>query len=451
MAAPLLPSSRIASAIAMLSISIIAPQVATAQSLDPGPRGGAPAAGGPIPGLNSIESSYFVTAQERFSAIDSVLGNGNTSSGLGPRFNSNSCASCHVQPAIGGTSPKVNPQYKVASLSGAYNTMPAFLNPAGPVREARFINNSDGTPDGHVHQLFTIAGRNDAGGCSMAQPDFAAQTAAKNVIFRIPTPVFGLGLVEALPDITLRNSFDASASQRSLLGIGGHFNISGNDGTITRFGWKAQNKSLLIFAGEAYNVEMGVSNEIFTNEINTDSSCANPAGSPKDFTNLTIETNSGSPASDYSSDIVNFAAFSRLSAPPTPMQPTTTTMSGRQVFQTIRCNACHTIKFTTGISPTAALSGKTFSPFSDFAVHHMGSGLADGISQGSAGGDEFRTAPLMGVGQRLFLLHDGRTGDLNQAILSHASTGSEANTVIGKYQNLDSGSVQNLLTFLRSL
>ncbi len=81
----------------------------------------------------------------------------------------------------------------------------------------------------------------------------------------------------------------------------------------------------------------------------------------------------------------------------------------------------------------------------------MGSGLADGIKQGTAAGDEFRTAPLMGVGQRLFLLHDGRTGDLNQAVLDHASSGSEANAVVAKYQGLDPSSVHELFTFLRSL
>jgi CxxC motif-containing protein (DUF1111 family) len=284
----------------------------------------------------------------------------------------------------------------------------------------------------------------------MAQPDFGSQISANNIIFRIPTPVFGLGLVEAIPDLALQDSFNASASQRSALGIGGHFNISGNDGTITRFGWKAQNKSLLMFSGEAYNVEMGVSNELFVNEINSDPSCV-ANGSPEDATNLSLESGGSSPASDYSSDIVNFAAFSRYSAPPTPAPANTTTTIGQQVFQTVGCNACHTIQFQTGLSATAALSNISFAPYSDFALHHMGNELADGISQGSAGGDEFRTAPLMGAGQRLFFLHDGRASDLNQAILAHGSSGSEANAVINAYQGLSQDQVRNLLAFLRSL
>jgi len=195
--------------------------------------------------------------------------------------------------------------------------------------------------------------------------------------------------VEAVPDLTLQTSFNASASQGSALGIGGHFNISGNDGTITRFGWKAQHKSLLMFAGEANNVEIGVSNELFVNEINSDPSCV-VNGSPEDATNLSFESSSGSPASDYASDIVNFAAFSRYSAAPVPAPANTTTTVGQHVFETIGCSACHTVQFQTGLSCTAGLSKVSFSPYSDFAVHHMGSALADGISQGTAGGDERR-------------------------------------------------------------
>src|SRR4029077_17234919 len=105
--------------------------------------------------------------------------------------------------------------------------------------------------DGGVHDLYTIAGRSDAPGCTLAQPKFAQQLAFNNVIFRIPTPLFGLGLVENTPDATLRANLAATQAARAQLGICGTFNTSGNDGTITRFGWKAQNKSLLVFAGEA--------------------------------------------------------------------------------------------------------------------------------------------------------------------------------------------------------
>ena len=111
----------------------------------------------------------------------------------------------------------------------------------------------------------------------------------------------------------------------------------------------------------------------------------------------------------------------------------------------------------TGASPFPALANKTIHPYSDFAIHHMGPGLADQVSQGLAGGDDFRSAPLWGLGQRLFFLHDGRTRDLLQVIRSHSSAGnaqfpaSEANAVVASYFRLSVSDQQAVLTFLRSL
>src|SRR5262249_35076665 len=134
-------------------------------------------------------------------------------------------------------------------------------------------------------------------------------------IFRIPTPTFGLGLVEATPDSNLQAAVAGVAKQGSSLGISAVFNHSGNDGTITRFGWKAQNKSLIIFAGEAYNVEQGVTNDAFPNEREEDPNCQFNV-LPESTTNLTT-TNTNIPAG-ISQDIVDFAAFMRMLAPPTP-------------------------------------------------------------------------------------------------------------------------------------
>src|SRR5205823_4756966 len=161
--------------------------------------------------------------------------------------------------------------------------------------------------------LYTITGRTDApAGCNLKQPDFATELAKNNVVFRIPTPLFGLGLVEDVPDNNLVAAQNQNKKLMDTLGIvAGKFNHSGNDGTITRFGWKAQNKSLLIFAGEAYSVEQGVTNELFPNKRDDTLACQ-VKKTPEDATNLL----SGS-ASDVSSDTVNFAAFMRLSAPPT--------------------------------------------------------------------------------------------------------------------------------------
>jgi CxxC motif-containing protein (DUF1111 family) len=166
------------------------------------------------------------------------------------------------------------------------------------------------------------------------------------------------------------------------------------------------------------------------------------------------------------SDIVNFAVFSRLSAPPTPAAPTSSTLNGHRLFENVGCALCHSESLTSGPSPYTGMGAVTYHPYSDFALHHMGGGLADGIVQGSAGADQFRTAPLWGIGQRLYFLHDGRTSDLLQAIVAHAdggcrsprgpeitaaNCGSEADGVIRNFQALNSSQVQDLLNFLRSL
>ncbi|PYX68963.1 MAG: thiol oxidoreductase, partial [Acidobacteria bacterium] len=180
---------------------------------DPGPRPGPAGAGSFYPTLNGNEQALFNQASQVLQEIDSVSGTiaGEPGSGLGPAFNGNSCTQCHAQPAPGGSSPGLNnpqnaitnPQIALAMLNGATNTIPSFVTPNGPMLEARFVKNANGTPDGGVHDLYTIQGRSDAPGCTLAQPDFATAVAQGNVIFRIPTPIFGLGLVEATSDQAL--------------------------------------------------------------------------------------------------------------------------------------------------------------------------------------------------------------------------------------------------------
>ena len=441
--------------------------------VDPGVRGGAAGAGGPLQGLKVDETAFFLDGQARFAETE-VVANG-SNNGLGPRFNSNQCFSCHSQPNMGGTSPAKNPLPDVAVLNGAKNTVPWFIAPNGPVRESRF-KKSNGTADGGVHDIFVITGRTDAPGCNIAQFDFlpagnplTGQGGNPNIIFRIPTPVFGAGLIEAIPDSAILANQQANASAKSQLGIHGHanahlsgnVNLSANDGTITRFGWKAQNKSLLMFAGEAYNVEMGISNQLFPQERDETPSCLF-IPSPNDnlnFTTAPSTTSSGISNPAVISDIEAFANFMRMLAPPTPAPPTPSSEKGRDTFARIGCVHCHTPSFTTGktiasgssTSPSAALSNQTANLYSDLLVHHMGKGLADGITQGAAGPDEFRTAPLWGVGQRVFFLHDGRTANLVDAIRDHRSKGSEANRVIEHFNRLKPQEQQEIIDFLRSL
>jgi CxxC motif-containing protein (DUF1111 family) len=421
---------------------------------DLGVRGGPAGAGGPLPGLTRAEMEMFDVGLADFSEEEDV------GDGVGPRFNFVGCAGCHEQPAVGGTSPAVNPLFRVTGdLGFTGNVIPSFLTPDGPIREARFPYRPDGTRDGGVHALFVITGHPEAAGCNIRQEDFERQIRDRNIIFRIPSPTFGAGLIEQIPDSAIMANLAAAAGQKSALGIRGRTNRvnvsgtanrTGNDGTISRFGWKAQNKSLLLFSGEAYNVEMGITSELFQSERDETPGCQF-ATVPNDVTTSVSQIGA----------IENFANFQRFLAPPTPSldQPggAASIASGRSVFETVGCALCHTPTLHTGNSTVAALRNQPVNLFSDLSLHHMGAGLADDIIQGDAGPGEFRTAPLWGLGQRIFFLHDGRTTDLIEAIRAHRSDGdrrfeaSEANGVIDRFSRLSERETQDLLNFLRSL
>jgi CxxC motif-containing protein (DUF1111 family) len=445
----------------VLTVSAAAAQPPT----DPGIRqDGLPGAGGPVRNLPTPLRQLFFSGLTTFEQVETVAG---ANGGLGPTMNLNSCAGCHQNPAVGGTSPATNnPQvlFYNQSLNHTTNSLPSFITLYGPVREARFPS------DGGVHDVFTIAGMTGAAACQISQPNFAQAQATNNLIFRIPTPLFGAGLIEQISDSTiLANLASADTmSQKSAMGINGRPNIvlsgntlsgqpnlNGNDGTVSRFGWKAQNKSLLLFAGEAYNVEMGITNELFQSERDETPGCQF-ATTPNDTTNPQLT------GLAILSDIEQFAAFMRLLAPPAPSATipggAASITHGAAVFNQTGCGLCHTPSLpTTNNSTIAALGGQVANLFSDISLHHMGPGLADGVSQGQAGPDEFRTAPLWGLGKRAYFLHDGRTSDLVMAIHQHrsgpsaATPASEANAVINNFDNLPVRDQQDLLNFLRSL
>ncbi|MGH7407134.1 MAG: di-heme oxidoredictase family protein [Candidatus Methylomirabilales bacterium] len=421
---------------------------------DPGVRGGDPGAGAPLAGLTPRQIAFFEAGRDEFSEGEEV------GEGLGPRFNLDSCRGCHRQPEIGGTSRLPNPQADVPEEFPG-NVLPSFITADGPVREARFKYRPDGTRDGGVHNLFVITGHPDASGCDIVQDDFEKELARNNVIFRIPTPVFGAGLIEQIPDSAILGNREVNAGAKRSLGIrgrpnriSGDPNNNGNDGTISRFGWKAQNKSLLLFSGEAYNVEMGITNELFQTERDETPSCQF-AQVPNDV------TDTESQPTTISNAIEGFAFFMRFLAPPTPSLDTpggsTSIARGRVLFEKAGCALCHTPTLKTGDSTVEVLRHMDVNLFSDLLLHNMGPRLADDIVQGGAGPDEFRTAPLWGLGQRIFFLHDGRTRDLLEAIQAHRSAGnsrfqaSEANGVITRFNDLRASEKQDILNFLRSL
>src|SRR6266566_1785914 len=184
------------------------------------------------------------------------------SNGLGARHNADQCLLCHAQPTLGGSGGFLvpnpgqgtpmqpeNPLFRLVPLRfGKQNVVPSFEQQYGAIREVRFkFNPANGTPDGGVHQLWVVTGiTNDPTipGCAIVQPDFATQQAKGNLSFRIPLQLFGLGLIDSIQDREIMSRFNATASQRAALGITGHPNRNGNDGTITRSAWRAQNKSI---------------------------------------------------------------------------------------------------------------------------------------------------------------------------------------------------------------
>jgi CxxC motif-containing protein (DUF1111 family) len=450
---------------------------------DPGVQSGSRGTGAALSSVLSNSPSgilsFFTDGQTRFQEVETVSTGANV--GLGPRFNSNQCSSCHAQPAIGGTGAATNPQFEFTSNGVAPgNIMPSFITATGPTLEARFpfFFNTNGSvntnaPNGGVETLFTVTGRSDAGTCTSAtalpQPSFATAVSEGNVIFRIPTPVFGSGLIENLDDSTLLTN--QAKNLNNDVGVSGTFNHNGNDGTISRFGWKAQNKSLHIFAGEAYNVEMGISNLLFpqdrplpgedgaggTGETGLVSTCLNLSGTgyPEDA------SNPGSTGSAIFDDVSAFANFMRLLAPPPSGSvvlngstvSSSTISAGASLFASTGCSVCHNPSpgSTQPSNITSSLSKVAVNSYSDIEIHNMGTGLADNVSQGSAGGSQFRTAPLWGLGQRIFLLHDGRTTNLITAIQDHASHSSEATTVEEQFFELNTTQQQEILDFLRSL
>jgi len=402
------------------------------------------------------------------------------SNGLGARHNADQCFACHAQPTLGGSGgflvpnpgqgtalPPENPMFRLFPFRfGKQNVVPSFEQQYGPIREVRFKYKPDGTRDGGVHQLWVVTGINNdptIKHCSIVQPDFAAELAKGNLSFRIPLQMTGLGLIESIQDREILAHHAATANQRLALGIAGHPNRSGNDGTITRFGWKAQNKSITMFAAEAYNVEMGITNELFPTATEEDPNCQGPEKpEPNDVTRTATTDATNDLFSNplhILADWMQFQMLMRFTDGPQPdPNPSASAKQGRKTFNDIGCGLCHTPQLQTApVMNSAVLENRPVNLFSDLLVHHMGAGLADDIIQGAAGPDEFRTTPLWGVGQRMFFLHDGRTSDLLEAINQHISPAtnnypaSEANAVIGNFQRLSAGLQQAVLDFLRSL
>jgi CxxC motif-containing protein (DUF1111 family) len=428
---------------------------ASAQAVDPGVRTvGVPGFLVPVPGANATEQELL------FNGINGFGQGGELALGTGPRFNALNCTNCHIFPTFGGAShPTSNTQeslFRRIEAQGARNVLPPFIASNGPILEARFKRKPDGSPDGSVHPLFVVSGLvdpqgiGDASNCNTVQPDFQTEVARGNVSLRTVTPVFGLGLVEQIAESTILSNIAADASRKAALGISGRVNRGPNDDRIGRFGWKAQNVSLQVFSAEALAVEQGQTNMFFPNESDETPECQ---FSPTPNLVPAIQ------GEDAVTLATNFMKFLGPALPhPTVPGGADSIARGRATFGTVGCATCHTPTLRSRAETDfPVLANKLVNLYSDLALHNMGSGLADDIAQGLATGDEFRSAPLWGLGIRAFFLHDGRTANLIEAIRAHRSAGngrygpSEANAVIANYDALSLAQQQDLVNFLRSL
>jgi CxxC motif-containing protein (DUF1111 family) len=346
----------------------------------------------------------FQLGLEDFNSIESI------EDGLGPAFNAPGCGACHNIPVAGG--------------GGNFTVL----------RAGRRVGNTFVEPPGG--SLIHVSATD-----SRCQPRVPAN--ANVLARRLSPPLFGAGLVEAIPDETLRNLEEQQ--RRTPDFIRGRAAIirdpAVNTMRVGRFGWKAQLATLLAFAGDAYVNEMGITNDIFPNE-------AGAGLSPQQL--AVCDTVPGiedhrDPATGHRG-IDLFAHFMRFLAPVEPLPATPQSRRGEAMFAAIGCATCHVPVLMTGPNPVAALDRKPVRAYSDFLLHNIGAG--DGIEQGAANGDEMRTAPLWGLRHRKMLMHDGRALSVEAAIEDH---GMEALPSRMRYRMLAPADRAALLAFLGGL
>jgi CxxC motif-containing protein (DUF1111 family) len=343
------------------------------------------------------ELARFVDGLEEF------LHGESPGTGLGPVFNGRRCAECHNAPVAGGSSART--VMRIGTVSGgAFDPLEAY---GGPVLQTSGIS---------------------TGSCAVIGETVPA--AATIVAERNAPALFGLGLVEAISDASIRR-----VRERQRAPLSGRFNVNQATNRIGRFGWKAQTATLHDFAAEAYRDELGITSPFVPVD-------APPQGVPS-------ACDVGADPEDDGNDVAAFADFMTLLAPLPAPERTPEARRGRRYFRRLKCNGCHTDKYRTShVFPVAALRGLRVPIFSDLLLHDMGPGLADGITQENASGSEFRTAPLWGVRASAPYLHDGRAATLEAAVAAH---GGEAQESVGRFLGLDADEVAALVAYLESL
>jgi CxxC motif-containing protein (DUF1111 family) len=411
--------------------------------------------GDALPGTNA---ATFSAARSNFALVE------NASDGLGPIFNANACGTCHQNGALGGAGQQVESRYGTLT-GGVFDPM---ANTGGSLR-----------------QLFGIGGFNVGGLNCNSGTDANPAPGATIFAGRVTTPLFGLGLVDSLPD----SRFDTLASREpaAIRGIVNRVTIALPNPAdpaqttgatrVGRFGWKGGVPNLGQFSADAYLNEMGITtsscirgaaNRAFATENRANragtnaiiNGCPDDAvpGTDDDF--ATEENNCAGGLNELQDDVANFTFFmTHLAAPPqVAITAGTAEDRGRTLFNSasLACSGCHRSDSDIFVSTTAGgiQAGIVFAPFSDFLVHDMGT-LGDGI--GNAGDSvavtrRMRTAPLWGLRSRNGKLHDGRTTDIATAISAHNAGANGQGTAAGQAFNaLSTAQKSDLIAYLNTL
>jgi CxxC motif-containing protein (DUF1111 family) len=364
--------------------------------------GAASDVGGPLPGLSPDELARFEAGAALFSKVHSP------EDGLGPVFNGRSCVECHSLPAPGG----------------ADKTRSHLITRIGRESGGAYDDLIDlGGPALSRHSVASLLP-----GCGLDGDK--KPRAATTISERQPPSLFGLGLVAAIPDETL---VALAAAQRSGGEVAGRVNFV--DGAVGRFGSKAQFPTLDAFIADALRNELGITSPRQPDE----KASARAAGAACDL-RPDLE--------DDGSAVSMLVDFVSMTAPPPRGPVGTAERRGEAIFHEVGCASCHTPSLRTGPGPIAALADQEVPLYSDLLIHDLGEYLADGIRQGNAGGTEWRTAPLWGLGRRLWFLHDGRATDLRTVVELHNGEAKDSRDRLFKRQRDD---LQDVLTFLRSL
>jgi len=368
--------------------------------------GGVP--GQPLAGVTPVEFEEFRIGLDDFLEVET------SDEGLGPAFNGTSCSGCHSVPAIGGTG-------HIAEVRAAKR---------GPRGEFVAVDPSGET----LFHLFSVPGHS----CQPVIPPDATIIAR-----RIPIPVFGAGLVEAIPDESILALEDPVDRNRD--GVSGRAAIVNDMATgerrVGRFGWKAQHATLLSFSADAYRNEMGITNDLFPQELAVGVTADRMQGC-----DLIPEVEDKRDPRTGRRGIDNFASFMKFLAPVARGAGSDATRIGEQVFGAIGCAACHTPSMQTGPSASPLFNHRQVPLFSDLLLHDIGTG--DGIAQADAAPEEIRTPALWGLRFRRPLLHDGSAATIEDAIGRHAN---EAELARRGFERATEPDRAALLAFLRSL